>query len=51
MKITQQVREFSEPIVQELGYTLWDVEYVREVSDWFLRLFFAKAGGDRKGVG
>ena len=45
MKITDQVRAFSEPIVQEHGCTLWDVEYVREGGDCFLRLFIDKEGG------
>ena len=45
MKITEQVRAFAEPIVQELGCSLWDVEYVREGADWFLRLYIDKEGG------
>lgn len=45
MKVTEQVREFAEPIVREHGCTLWDVEYVREGADWFLRLYIDKAGG------
>lgn len=45
MKITQQVRQFAEPIVLAHGCTLWDVEYVREGSEWFLRLYIDKPGG------
>ena len=45
MKITEQVWQFSEPIVQAHGCTLWDVEYVREGADWFLRLYIDKEGG------
>ena len=45
MKITQQVWEFSEPIVQAHGCSLWDVEYVREGGEWFLRLYIDKEGG------
>ena len=45
MKITEQVWQFAEPIVLEHGCTLWDVEYVREGSDWFLRLYIDKEGG------
>ena len=45
MKITDQVRAFSQPIVERLGCTLWDVEYVREGADWFLRLYIDKDGG------
>lgn len=45
MKITQQVWEFSEPVVKSLGCSLWDVEYVREGGQWFLRLYIDKEGG------
>lgn len=45
MKITEQVRQFAEPIVLDHGCTLWDVEYVREGADWFLRLYIDKDGG------
>ena len=45
MKITEKVRAFSEPVVTAHGCTLWDVEYVREGSDWFLRLYIDKDGG------
>ena len=45
MKITQQVRQFAEPVVLAHGCTLWDVEYVREGSEWFLRLYIDKPGG------
>lgn len=45
MKITELVRQFAEPVVQEHGCSLWDVEYVREGADWFLRLYIDKPGG------
>lgn len=45
MKITEQVWQFAEPIVQEKGCSLWDVEYVREGGEWFLRLYIDKDGG------
>ena len=45
MKITEQVWQFAEPVVLEHGCTLWDVEYVREGGDWFLRLYIDKDGG------
>lgn len=45
MKITEQVWQFAEPIVKEKGCTLWDVEYVREGGEWFLRLLLDKEGG------
>ena len=45
MKITEQVWKFAEPVVLEKGCTLWDVEYVREGGEWFLRLYIDKVGG------
>ena len=45
MKITDQVAAFVEDIVQEHGRSLWDVEYVREGSDYILRLCIDKEGG------
>lgn len=45
MKITDQVWQFAEPIVRENGCSLWDVEYVREGGEWYLRLYIDKDGG------
>ena len=45
MKITEIVDGFARPVVEEKGCTLWDVEYVREGSDYFLRLYIDKVGG------
>ena len=45
MKITEFVASFAEPIVREKGCSLWDVEYVREGSERFLRLYIEKEGG------
>ena len=45
MKVTDSVSEFAKPIVEEHGCTLWDVEYVREGSERFLRLYLDKEGG------
>ena len=45
MKITDQVAAFAQPIVESHGCTLWDVEYVREGSERFLRLYIDKDGG------
>lgn len=45
MKITEQVWQFSQPIVESLGCKLWDVEYVREGGEWYLRLYLDKDGG------
>lgn len=45
MKITDQVAAFAQPIVEEHGCSLWDVEYLREGSDYILRLYIDKEGG------
>ena len=45
MKITEQVAAFAQPVVEQLGCSLWDVEYVREGSEYFLRLYIDKDGG------
>ena len=45
MKITEQVASFSRPVVEEKGCSLWDVEYVREGAEYFLRLYIDKEGG------
>ena len=44
MKVTDIVTEFAKPIVEQHGCTLWDVEYVREGSERFLRLYLDKEG-------
>ena len=45
MKVTELVASFSQPIVEGYGCKLWDVEYVREGSERFLRLYIDKDGG------
>ena len=45
MKVTDFVASFAQPVVEQHGCQLWDVEYVREGSDYFLRLYIDKEGG------
>ena len=45
MKVTELVAQFAEPIVKAHGCLLWDVEYVREGSERFLRLYIEKEDG------
>ena len=45
MKVTEIVQKLAEPVVREHGCTLWDVEYVREGDQRFLRLYLDKEGG------
>ena len=44
-KVTELVAELAAPAVAEQGCELWDVEYVREGSEYFLRLYIDKDGG------
>lgn len=36
--IAETVRELAQPLADEFGYCLWDVEYVREGADMILRI-------------
>lgn len=40
-----KVWELCEPIVEGLGLKLWDVRYVKEGADWFLRVYIDKPEG------
>ena len=40
-----KVWELCEPIVKGFGLSLWDVRYVKEGADWYLRIFIDKEGG------
>ena len=45
MKVTEQVAQFAQSIVEAQGCSLWDVEYVREGSERYLRVYIDKPGG------
>ena len=47
MKVAEAVREIAEPIIEglEADIELIEVEYVKEGSDWYLRLYIDKTGG------
>ena len=45
MKVTEFVASFAEPVVNAHGCELWDVEYVREGSEYFLRIYLDKETG------
>ena len=44
-KVTEIVTDLAAPVVAEQGCELWDVEYVREAGQWYLRLYLDKDGG------
>lgn len=41
----QKTEEILNPIVEEYGFELVDVEYVKEGSTWYLRAYIDKPGG------
>lgn len=48
-KIKEVVSELLEGFLQENGYELYNVEFVKEVKDWFLRVYIDKASeGDEE---
>ena len=44
-KVTDTVAQLALPYVEAAGCTLWDVEYVKEAGEWFLRVYIDKEGG------
>jgi len=44
-KVTEVVTELAQPIIEQLGLELVDVEYVKEGKDWFLRVFIDNEAG------
>ena len=45
MKTTETVAALARPAVEELGFTLYDVEFVKEYGNWVLTLFIDKPEG------
>ena len=43
--ITKQVADLVEPILDEMGFELVDVEYLSKYGRWVLRLYIDKQGG------
>lgn len=43
--VAEAVRALAEPFAEGLGLTVWDVRFVREGGQWFLRIFIDKPGG------
>ena len=48
MAVADVVRPLVLPITERLGLVLWDVEFVKEGSEWFLRVYIDREEG---GVG
>lgn len=43
--IEERVMEFTQPVVDQLGLELVDVEFVKEGASWYLRVYIDKPGG------
>lgn len=44
-KIAQKVYDLALPLAQAQGLDIWDVEYLKEAGQWFLRVYIDKDGG------
>lgn len=44
-KITEKVWELAEPVAQEKGVEIWDVEFVKEAGTQYLRVYIDKDEG------
>ena len=44
-KVTDTVAALALPVVVGAGCALWDVEYVKEAGQWFLRVYIDREGG------
>ena len=44
-KTEQEFEKIVLPIVEELGYKLYDVLYIKEGPDWYLRIFIDSEKG------
>ena len=39
------VRDIAKPIADSLGLDLWDVRFIKEGTQWYLRIFIDKKEG------
>lgn len=40
-----RVEQLVEPIAKEMGFDLWNIQFIKEGSQWYLRLYIDKDGG------
>ena len=43
--IAETVRALAIPLAEQMGYSIWDVEYVREGADYYLRITIDNEAG------
>lgn len=44
-KIAQRVYDLALPVAEKMGFDIWDVEYIKEAGEWYLRVYIDKAEG------
>ena len=44
-KIAQRVYDLALPLAEGLGLELWDVEYLKEAGQWYLRIYIDRRDG------
>lgn len=40
-----RVQQIVEPFARELGLEIWDIRFLKEGTDWYLRIFIDREGG------
>src|SRR5699024_4109024 len=45
MSVRERTEKLLQPILSKRGLSLYEIEYVKEGPDWFLRVFIDKPGG------
>ncbi|HCB99832.1 MAG TPA: ribosome maturation factor [Ruminococcaceae bacterium] len=43
--VVTRVEGIAQPIAQDLGLSIWDIEYVKEGTSWILRIYIDKEEG------
>jgi ribosome maturation factor RimP len=44
-QIVRRVLDLARPLAAQQGVEIWDVEYVKEAGQWYLRVYLDKDGG------
>lgn len=44
-KVTEAVWALAQPVAEELGCEVWDIEYVKEAGNYYLRIYIDKETG------
>ncbi len=44
-KVNEKITALALPLAEKLGLELWDVEFIKEAGQWFLRVYIDKPEG------